>query len=227
MREFSETMGFDAARDSTLYTASVLEASGVHEKAAKAMASQLTKWNAVALARSAAADSVTRANARVAWCDFALDKHVKRFANELLRDSNGKSDDTTFRAFFPEAPNEVIRLGLESEIEKCEAIIATAAKLKVSKSAGEALAAMKSAVAAGKKALADRKAAYAEQASVALDVAAWKQATNAARVSVHVQLQAWAVEHGEDRSYAERFFPEAPKRRAKASSKGEEGGDPA
>jgi hypothetical protein len=82
-------------------------------------------------------------------------------------------------------------------------------------------------VAAGKKALADRKAAYAEQASVALDVAAWKQATNAARVSVHVQLQAWAVEHGEDRSYAERFFPEAPKKRAKAAGKGEGGGDPA
>ncbi|MFO0558663.1 MAG: hypothetical protein U0269_11670 [Polyangiales bacterium] len=221
MREFSETMGFETARDSTQYTASVLDASGVHEKQAKAMKAQLTKWDAIELARRAAVDGVTKANARVAWCDYELDASVKRFANELLRDANGNRDEKTFRTFFAEAPNEVIRLGLENEIELCEAMIATGAKVKVSKTASEALTAIKAKVAAGKKALDERKAAYAAQASVSLDMTAWKQATNAARVSVYVGLQSWAVEHGEDRSYAERFFPEGPKRSAKGKQPGE------
>jgi hypothetical protein len=216
-------MGFEAARDSAQYTASVLEASGAHEKQAKAINAQLMKWNAIELARRAAVDMVTKANARVAWCDYELDASVKRFANELLRDADGNRDETTFRTFFAEAPNEVIRLGLENELALCEAMIAKGAKVKVSKRASEALGSIKRAVAAGKKALDERKAAYAAQASVSLDMTAWKQATNAARVSVYVGLQAWAVEHGEDRSYAERFFPERAKRSAKGAGKEPDG----
>jgi hypothetical protein len=167
---------------------------------------------------------VTKANARVAWCDYALDASVKRFANELLRDANGQYEDKTFRAFFPEPPHEVIRLGLENEIERCEAMIATSSKVKVSKRAGEALNSIRSAVAAGKQALQERKAAYANKASVWLDTIAWKEAMNSARVSVYVGLQAWAIEHGEDRTYADRFFPNGAKRTGKSKSKEQKDG---
>jgi hypothetical protein len=98
-------------------------------------------------------------------------------------------------------------------------------KVKIGKGAATALAAVRKAIDAGKKAVAERKAAFAEQASVAFDIAGWRDATDAARVSVHVQLQGWALENGEDTGYADRFFPEARRGTKKKKAGGEEGGE--
>ncbi len=225
MREFSDATGFESARDATLFTVCVLEASGAHEKAAKALSGVVARWDVVDAARRKAEDGVTRANAKVAWCDWELDVAVKKFANELLRDANGDGKNTVFRSFFPSAPSETIRLGLENEIEQCEAMLVTSERVKLSKGAADALKQVKAASAKGSKALAERKAAYAAQAVAWLDVAAWKQAANAARVSVFVQLQAWAVSNGEDRSLADKFFPApGPKKAKKAGN--DEGNKP-
>ena len=224
MRKFDEKTGLESGRRSVLFTAAALEASGRHERLAKALSQQLARWSEVDAARRAAEDRITRANAGVAWCDFALDHALKGFANELLRDVRGDASDKGFREFFPEAPSEVIRLGLEAEVARCEAIFVVAAKRKVTKGAVSALAMVRAAVEEGRKALAARRAAYAGQAEASLDVETWKESADAVRQSVHVQLQAWAIENGEDRSYADRFFPEAPTRRAKAQPKGEGGG---
>jgi hypothetical protein len=133
----------------------------------------------------------------------------------------GDPKDKLFRAYFEEAPSEVVRLGLESEIARIEPMFATSQKVKLSKTAGVALEQVKVAVEAGRKALAERRAAFAEQAQVALDIDAWKDATDHARVSIHVQLQSWAVENGEDRGYAERFFPVEARRARRDSTPSE------
>lgn len=214
MQRFNEKTTWVNARETTLFTAATLRASARHEKQAKALEAQLAKWDAIDRARQAAADRVTRAHALIAWSDYALDFALKAFANELLRDAKGDANDKLFRAYFDEAPSEVIRLGVESELARIEPMFATSEKVKLSKTAASALALVKTATVAASKAIVERKAAFAEQASVALDMASWKESTDAARVSIHVQLQSWAVDNGEDRLYAERFYS-SPERKSK------------
>lgn len=215
MRQFTDSTGFESARDATLFTVGVLEASGAHEKATKALAGVLAKWDSIDASKRKTTDAVTRANARVSWCDAALDAAVKKFSNELLRDCGGDANHAMFRSYFDGPPSEIVRLGLESEIAQCEALVVTSARVKLSKSADAALVKIKSAMVDGNKALAARKDAYAAQAGVWLDVAAWKQSANAARVSVYVALQSWALANGEDRTYADRFFPDASAKKVK------------
>lgn len=228
MRRFSDAVGFVAARASTLFTLSALEASDEHDRLAKAVGLQLARWVAVDEARRGAEDGVTRCNARIAWCDYRLDRAVKRLGNEVLRDAGGDASNKLFKEMFPEPPSAVIKLGLEAEIARCEAFAPVVAKRKLSKAAAAAYADVLAAMDAGTRALAARRAAYAKSAEASLDVASWKEATDAARQSVYVQLQSWAIEHGEDRSYADRFFPENPRER-KAPAAGPDGkgeGDP-
>lgn len=227
MRKFDGKTGLESGRKSVLFTAAVLEASGRHERLAKALNQQLGRWSEVASARQAVEDEITRTNAQVAWCDYALDHSLKGFANELLRDAKGNNADKGFREFFPEPPSGVIRLGLEAEIARCEAIFVVASKRKLAKGAAHALEAVRVAVDEGRKAIAARRAAYIRQAEASLDAETWKESADAVRQSVYVQLQAWALENGEERGYADRFYPDTPVRRAKAPAKGEggEGGE--
>lgn len=223
MKKIDSNTSWDSARGSTLFTLAALEASGDHSKLEAALGKQFAKWDTIELARREAEDGIVRANARVSVRDAQLDRAVKAFANELLRDAGGKVEDKTFRAYFPDAPSEVVRLGLESEIEACEKLVNTSAKVTVSKRANEHLTAIKRAMDEGRKVLAVRREAYAKQALVSLDIASWKQAANAARESIYVALQAWGIDHGVGREYADAFFPDAT--RAKKKAKSEPKGD--
>lgn len=207
MRQIEEKTGWEAARAEVLFTESVLGASEEHPKLLRAMRVQNERWTALDVARRAAEDGVVRANARVSWLDLRLDGRVRAFANELLRDAGGNKDDKSFRAYFPEAPGEVIRLGLESEIERCERFNTVRERVTLSKAAAAKLAAVDAAISEGKAALQGRRDSFAARTGVSLDVESWKEATNAARESVYLQLRTWALENGEERGYADRFFP--------------------
>lgn len=226
MKRIEEKTGWEASRGEVLFSDVVLEAAGEHPKLQRAMRAQVERWSAIDAVRRAADDGVVRANARIAWSDRVLDRAVQRFANELLRDAGGDKDDKGFRAYFPEAPNEVVRLGLESEIARCERFGTVRKKVALSKGAAAKLGEVEAAMAAGKVALKARREAFAARTEASLDVATWKDATNAARESVYVQLRTWAIEHGEERGYAERFFPVGGGRatRAAAAEGGGEGG---
>ncbi len=206
MRKFDANTGLQTARRSVLFTKAALEASDRHERLVVAIALQLEGWTPVAEARRAADDAVTYAHARVSWGDYLLDRAVKGLANELLRDAGGNYDDKLFREFFPEPPSEVIRMGLESELNRCERFQLLATKRPLNERVSTALSAVTAAMETGRAALAARRAAFMQQAETSLDAVSWKEATEAVRQSVHLQLQAWALENGEERSYAERFF---------------------
>lgn len=218
MRQIEEKTGWEAARADVLFTESMLKAAQHHGKLHRAVRALVERWTDVDAARSAAEDGVVRANARVAWVDLGLDRQVRAFANELLRDAGGNAEDKAFRAFFPEAPNEVVRLGLESEIERCARFGAVREKVALSKTAAAKLAAVEEALTAGKAAVQARRDAFTARTGASLDVASWKEAANAARESVYIQLRAWALEHGEERGYADRFFPAGSARPARAAS---------
>lgn len=225
MREFDEKTGWEGGRAEVLYTFAVLEAAGSHDKLKRAITLQLDRWNTLEKARRAAEDGVVTANACVAWADHVLDNAVRGFANEVLHDVGGDATKRNFTAFFPEPPSEVIRMGLEAEVDRCERFAVVAEKVPLSKAATAKLAAVTAAMEAGKAALARRRDAYNAQAQASLDVASWKESANATRVSVFVQLQAWALEHEEERAYADRFFPvRTATRRKGAKDEGEGGG---
>jgi hypothetical protein len=226
MRKIEEKTGWEAARGEVLFSVVVLDAAGEHPKQLRAMRSQVDRWSVIDVERRAAEDAIVSSHAGVAWRDRVLDRAVQGFANELLRDAGGNKDDKTFRAYFPEAPNEVIRLGLESEIERCEAFDTVRKKFPLSKSAAAKLAAVDEALDAGRVAIKARRDAFAQRMGVSLDIATWKDAANAARESVYVQLRAWGLEHGEERGYADRFFPVGGSRASRGGSdeEGEGGG---
>jgi hypothetical protein len=207
MRKLTEKTGLLAARQSVLFTEAALIASGIHERQARPVGQLLVRWSTVWEARRNAEDAVTRANARVTWGNLRLDGATTRFANELLRDGGGKNDDPLFRAFFPEAPSDVVKLGLQNQIERCEGFAVVASKRKLSAGASKALRAVEESMREGREALAARKAAYVQQAQAALDAQSWRESAEAARQSIYVQLQSWALENREARSYAENFFP--------------------
>jgi hypothetical protein len=228
MREFDDKTSWEGGRADVLYTVAVLEAADVHDKLKRAVALQLERWNTVEKTRRAADDAVVSANASVAWADHLLDGAVRAFANELLRDVGGDASRRSFAAFFPEAPNEIIRMGLEAEVERCERFAAVAAKVTLSKNAAAKLAAVNDAIALGRTALVRRRDAFTARAQAALDVASWKESSNATRNSVHVQLQTWAIEHEQERAYADRFFPTrtASRRKEAKGDNDARGGDP-
>jgi len=207
MRQLGAKTGLLAARQSVLFTEAALVASGVHERLARPVGQLLGRWSTVWQARRDAEDAITRANARVAWADLRFDGAVLAFANELLRDAGGQSEDALFRSFFPEAPSRVVKLGLASQLTRCEDFAVIAAKRKLSAGAAKALRAVDDAMQAGREALAVRKAAYVQQAEAALDAQSWREAAESARQSVYVQLQSWALENRQSRAYAENFFP--------------------
>ncbi len=226
MRRIEEKTGWESARADVLFTDAGLEAAAVHERLLRAIRARVERWAVIDAARRAAEDAVVRANARVAWVDLLLDRAVRGFSNELLRDVGGRADHKVFAAYFPEPPGEVIRLGLESEITRCEGFRVVRERVALSVAAGAKLDAVEAAMATGRVALEERRQAFAARAGASLDLTTWKEETNAVRESAYVQLRAWALENGEERGYADRFFPAGTARATKGSVKGGKDDEP-
>ncbi|MDP3273860.1 MAG: hypothetical protein Q8Q09_01605 [Deltaproteobacteria bacterium] len=221
MRRFTDKTSWDGSHSSTLFTAATLEASGRHPALADVLNEHLVQWSALESKRAEAESAITRAHAQVAWADYALDVTVKAFANELLRDAGGKASDKTFRAFFDVAPSEIVKMALERELERLEAMWLVATKVKLSKRATAALEAMRAAAEEGSKRVAARREVVAKRALLAMDLTAWRERTDASRVSVHLQLQQWAIAHDDETSYAEQFFADTEPRAKRKSSPSE------
>ncbi|MBL8602073.1 MAG: hypothetical protein JNK72_09120 [Myxococcales bacterium] len=226
MKLFGTRKGLVAARQSLLFSEAALRASGEHVVQAEALAAVLTTWGAVWQARQDADDALARANARVAWCSYSLDRVIKRLANELLRDTGGKSEHPVFRAFFPEAPSTVVKLALEAKLERCADFAVVASRRVPGEGALAALKAIEAAMREGQAALKQRRDAEQARTSAGLDAASWRNAADATRQSVALQLQAWALANDEARSYAARFFPSEVSRQGaegEASQEADEG----
>lgn len=223
MRQFDDKTSWEGARAEILYTVSVLGASKRHDKILHAVKVHLDRWGPLEAQRREADDAIVMANAAVAWADHDLDAAVRAFANEVLHESGHNTSHRTYVSFFPEPPNEIIRLGLESEIARCERFDVVASRIELSKASAAKLAAVNVAIEAGKVALKKRRDAFMAQAQCSLDITSWKEAANNARVSCHLQLQAWGLDNNDERAYAERFFPA---RSVSKGSKGDDGGDP-
>ena len=218
MQLFDEKTGWEAGRKSVRFTTARLAADPAHAKLVKPFRGLLAEWNATDQERRDADDAVVDANALVAYCNDHLDAITGRFVRQLRNDF-GDNHPAVGR-FFPEAPSEVISLGLESQIARSKDFFLVAEQVALGPEAKAILDEIAASMKQGSAALAAREGAYTAAARVSLKTQTWREKANAARRSLENVLDGWAIAHHEARDYPDRFFPASAKnKKAKAAKK--------
>ncbi len=215
MRLFDEGTSWEQARKDTRYPAARLDARKRHAVLSKSLRALLAQWNTTDQERRDADDAVVDANALVSAIDEDLDDAVGLLVARLLYEAGNDPANATFKTYFPEPPNEVIRLGLESEIARTKDLVHVAEEKKASKEVWTILKVVAEIEKRGTEALAARVEAYTGVSRVALRIQTWKENANAARRGVEAALETYAVANGKPRSYADAFFPAPPRAKKK------------
>lgn len=208
LRLFTADTAWDAARRDLRFTAAALAASDDHPKLAKPARDHLKRWKDIEAARIDAEDAIVDANAVVAFADVQLlDPAVQDLANELLHEAGQDRSHPVFSAFFPEAPNDIVRMGLATEIERTKKFFNVARERKVSKAVQAVLDRIAAAHKRGEAALRQREEATLAAARVSLQIQTWKEDANGIRRSIENALDRHANDARLTRAYAASFFP--------------------
>jgi hypothetical protein len=218
MRTFDDETPWAAVRRDLRHTRATLKAAAVHGPALKEIQKLLDRWHALNQQLIDAEDAVVDSHAQVAWHDGVLDERVGAFARDLDHAVGGDRSHRTFTSFFPQAPNEVIRLGLESEIERTAHFDQVAGALKLAKNAQDTLRGVGEARTAGSASLKAREESVKSEALTWLRVRQLKDDANAVRRSVFNTLERHAIDRGIASGYAGRFFLLAPRRTRKVKA---------
>jgi hypothetical protein len=222
---FTDKTSWENARKDVRHTSATLTASEVHLAVAKPLKALLTRWNETDQERRDADDKLVDANALVAWIDVRLlDPLVIELGSLLLHEARQDRSDPKFKRYFPEPPNEIVRMGLESEIKRTKAFFHVAEEAPPSKEGKAILAKIAAVHKQGEAALAAREEATLQVARISLRIQTWKEDANGVRRSVENNLDAHANGHGLPRDYSAAFFPAS---RAGKSSAGKAAGTPA
>lgn len=209
MRQYGINDGWDSMHGDLIFTIATLRASGVHAPLAAPLAAHVARWEEVDAERRRAEVAVVEANAMVEWVNGQLDHHTVRFSVQLLADCDGDRTHPTYTAFFPVAPGEITRLGLESQLDAMRKFETVAATVKLSMSAEATLGQVSDAMALGRAALASRATAALGMTAVARKQAAWRDEANDLRRATDTALHDHANRNRLPRDYAAGFFPGA------------------
>ncbi len=217
MRLFTEETSWETARRDVRFTCAALGASSAHKALTPPLQKLLAQWSGLDQERLNAEDALVDANAHVHACDVELDQLVACLSTSLLHnDTKGNRRHPVFVKFFPESPTAVIRLGLESEIDRVERFFVVSREVSPSKETQRILKDIQDTCVRGRKVLAEREETTLDLARVSLKLAGWKESANAVRRSVENALDAHATHEGFARDYSTRFFPTAQRsKRAK------------
>jgi hypothetical protein len=132
-RLFNDETPWEQARKEVRHTAASVSAEDDHAALAKPLREILSQWTALDQERRDTDDAMVDASAFVRRLDSKLDRAVEKLASRLLFEVDQNREHPTFVTYFPEPPNEVIRLGLESEIERTKKFDHVAEELGASK----------------------------------------------------------------------------------------------
>jgi hypothetical protein len=208
-RLFNEDTPWEQARKDVRTTAAAVAAEKDHAALAKPLRALLTQWGTVEQERRDADDAMVDANALVRHFDKKLDRAVEKLVSRLEFEVGGERSKPGFAEYFPEPPNEVIRLGLESEIARTERFDNVAKELGASKQVRALLATIDGIRKEGAKVLETREEVAKRQGRVSLRISVWKESANAARRGVENALDAYAIANDLPRDYSDEFFPPA------------------
>jgi hypothetical protein len=209
LRLFTDDTNWEQARKDVRYTATSLGVRQKHEHLGKPLVALLARWQGIDEQRRAAEDALVDANAAVGALDEELDEAVFRLVSRLLFEVDHNSAHPTFRAYFPEPPSEVIRLGLESEIARTKELFKVAEERNASSEVHAILAVVADLHRRGEEALRVREQAFLGLGRVQLHVQDWKDSANAARRSIASVLESHASKSHLPRGYVDGFFPPA------------------
>lgn len=200
MRSYDVNDGFEAMRRDVLFTRAMLSASGVHEALARSLDRLLRDWDALDVARRAADDEATACSARSAW--------AIRGRDALLLDAAAHAGIAVSLPDVASSPSIRAQLAeaLRALADADDDVVAQRDQLEA-------------AVRAVTEAAEARDAVAQARTRLALRMHSWRDAANAARRSVHEQLQAHAASEHLASSYADGFFaaPPAASRRIERS----------
>ena len=209
LRLFNEKTSWDDARKDVRYVAAALQATDEHAALAKPLRGLLAQWKTIEGDREDADDAMVDSNALVRRLDGGLDREVNKLAGQLLAENERDTSAPGYKKYFTEPPNEIIRLGLESEIQRTRKFDTVAEELGASKEVKTILKRMGEIQGKGDLALRSREKVAETQGRVSLRIATWKDDANHARRSVESALESYAAEHRLPRTYADEFFPPA------------------
>jgi hypothetical protein len=219
LRLFTEDTSWEVCRRDLRFTCTSLAVRAQHEPLAKALRNLLSKWSSIEMERRDAEDALVDANAVVGALDEELDEAVFKLVSRLLVELDHDSTHPTFKAYFPEPPSEVIRLGLESEITRTRELFAVAEARGASPDVRAVLARVAAIHKRGEEALRAREKAFAAVSRVHLQVQDWKDSANAARRSISGVLEGYAIKNHLPPGYPQRFFTEASRSSTKVKGR--------
>jgi hypothetical protein len=219
IQTLSTEMSIDALKDDNDYT----RARMTHDRDAKDLAPQFEALSArikeTRLGQWDAWEREVLAQARVDAANAALDEVTTDYARDLLYVVRDR-ESPRFRRYFAVAPNELVRLGLQSQIEKTRtwpALLAAETDATLSAYAER----FRAAIEEGDAALEERRNAAAARATHRVEVILpLFDDVNAARQSLYGLLLQRGVERKRDRQWAASFF-----RHGARSTRREPGGE--
>jgi hypothetical protein len=217
MELYNEGNGWDAMHDDLLFTSGMLLASGTHAPLARPLEAHLAKWDALDVDGTQADRDVVKANARVAWVNLDLDGRTTRYGAQLLVDCGGNRGSATFKRFFPVPPNEITRLGLDSQLKAMEKFPTLADEIDLPKASAAAVKQVIAVFEPGREAVAARTEANLGTTRASVKQAAWRDEANALRRAVETALDDYANKQNLPRGYSAGFFPSQKKGPAKAA----------
>lgn len=214
MELYNEGNGWDSMHDDLLFTAAMLLASEVHAELSAPLEEHLGAWDAVDADRAGVDRDVVKANARVAWVNVNLDGRTAHFSGQLGVDL-GDRTHKTFKRFFPVAPGEVIRLGLESQLDAMAKFPTLAEEMDLPKASAASLKRIVALFEPGRAAIKARVDAADATTRASIRQAAWRDGANTLRRAVETALDDYANKNNLPRGYSAGFFPSQKKSAAK------------
>ncbi len=206
--------GSEAAYEAVAYTVEAL-AANPNDAELKHLADRVSgllgDWEAIDADRRRLRRQVLTATAHARVADATLDAAIHRFAHDLLAAVGDDTASPMYTRFFPEPHEDIIEMGLDSEVPVVTLLLAT---LDGTEDVPEALKAhtevLRTGLKLGNGALADRSDALADLGRHSAREQAWTETAVSTLRSVHRNLVRFATARSLPAAWADAFVLRRP-----------------
>lgn len=207
MRQIAGSRSLGFYLEELWFTEAALAADPDTADLAEVFETAIHEWDDVAKRERNARRATVRAEAVVAVRNEQIDSETVRFSGVVLVEAGNDRKSSLFRRFFPEAPSVFVARGLRDQCEQTrDRIVPEIAKqpdTSMLRPFAERLAALAKAALA---ALTTRTKTRGEAATVASDIADWKEGINRLRTTTYAELLKRSAEKRYGRDWADTFF---------------------
>jgi hypothetical protein len=177
-------------------------------KLANRASALLNDWENIEAEGQRLERAVIRASAHVRVADVTLDAALSAFANDLLTEVKGDTSSELYGRYFAEAHEDVIAMGLDSEVPEVTLIVhgLDRAGNDAPASLRAHLEPLRAGLKLGNGALASRSDALADLGRHMARVEAWHETAESTLGSLHGRLERIAAARNLSEDWADAFF---------------------